>query len=210
MTKVKADSIDWLSFTQSLQAIAQTGLSYSKDHYDLERYQEMLNIVSKQYSDITGTCDNKINKTLFDEVGYATPKICVRALCLKNDKILLVKERQEELWSLPGGWADVNLSPGESLLKELKEETGFDGSIERLLSLWDKRKHEHPPHWPHTYLAFYYCKLTGGEFTTSHEISEIGFFNLNNLPKLSTHRVTKTQLYTLVDMVKNDLPASFD
>ncbi len=210
MTNTNTKSIDWLSFTQSLQAIAQTGLSYSKDHYDLERYQEILNIVSQQYSEITGTCDDKINKTLFDEIGYATPKICVRALCLKEDKILLVKERQEELWSLPGGWADVNLSPTESLLKELKEETGFDGKVERLLSLWDKRKHDHPPHWPHTYLAFYSCQLTGGSLTTSHEISEVKFFDLEDLPELSTHRVTKTQLYTLVEMVKNNLPASFD
>ncbi len=203
-------SIDWLLFTQSIQSIAQTGMSYAKDVYDIERYQEILALVSGKYAEITGAESSKVEATLFNEVGYATPKICVRGLCLKEKKILLVKERQENLWSLPGGWADINLSPAESLLKEIKEETGFEAEITRLLSFWDKRKHDHPPHWPHTYLAFYYCQITGGEQITSHEISDVDYFHINDLPELSTHRVTASQIKTLVSVAQNNLLPHFD
>jgi len=210
MLKKDKDTIDWLTFMQSLQSIAQTGIAYAKDVYDKERYQDILNLVSDQYADITGAEQTKVKATLFNEVGYATPKICVRGLCFKGDKILLVKEREENLWSLPGGWAEINLSPSESLIKEIKEETGLDSEVTCLLSLWDKQKHDHPEHWPHTYLAFYHCKLLGGVMQTSHEISEIEFFNIDSLPELSTHRVTEKQILTLVNMVKNKGNADFD
>ncbi len=210
MLRKDKSSIDWLEFMQSLQSIAQTGISYAKDVYDKERYQEILNLVSGKYSQITGAKLTAVKATLFNEVGYATPKICVRALCLKDEKVLLVKEREEGLWSLPGGWADINLSPAESLLKEIREETGFSARVTRMLSLWDKRMHEHPAHWPHTYLAFYHCHITGGSLKTSYEISDIQFFDVDDLPELSTHRVTKKQIQTLVTMVNDNLVASFD
>lgn len=203
-------TIDWLSFMQSLQSIAQTGMSYTKDIYDKERYQEILKLVSGKYAEITGADVYKVQATLFNEVGYATPKICVRGVCLKQNKILLVKERQEGLWSLPGGWTDINLSPVESLIKEIKEETGFESEVIKLLSLWDKRMHDHPPHWPHTYLAFYFCHITSGEMTTSHEISEVAYFDIDALPELSTHRVTGNQIKTLVNIVQDKIPAQFD
>ncbi len=204
------EEIDWLSFMQSLQSLAQTGIAYAKDEYDRERYQEILKLVSGQYAVVTGADTNTICATLFNEIGYATPKICVRGVICEEDKILLVKERAEALWSLPGGWAEVNLSPSQSLVKEVKEETGFNCNVARLLAFWDKQMHEHPPHWPHTYLAFYHCQLTGGELTVSHEISEVKFFSLDELPQLSLHRVTPKQIQDLYLMVKENLDPRFD
>lgn len=210
MPKAQGETIDWLPFVQSIQAIAQTGISYAKDIYDKERYQEILDIVSKKYANITGAESAKVKAALFNEIGYATPKICVRGLCIKDNKILLVKEREEGLWSLPGGWADVNLSPTESLLKEIKEETGYNANVLRMLAFWDKRMHEHPPHWPHTYLAFYHFEVVSGSRTTSYEISEIEYFDLAELPDLSTHRVTQAQIQTLISIIKNNLPTACD
>lgn len=210
MNKVKIKSIDWLTFMQEVQAIAQTGLTYGKDVYDKERYEQLLKLVSEHYAEITGIEESIIQKTLFNEVGYATPKICVRGIALKDEKVLLVKERAEGLWSLPGGWTEVNLSPAESLVKEVKEETGFDCRVTRLLSLWDKQKHEHPKHWPHTYVAFFLYEILGGEKKTSHEISDVDYFAIDNFPELSTHRVTKKQIETLVGMVKNNSDSLFD
>lgn len=210
MAEMDAKHIDWLTFMQSLQSIAQTGIAYAKNAYDQERYQEILQIVSHQYSEITGMDADHISTHLFNEVGYATPKICVRAVVLKDNKILLVQESEEGLWSLPGGWAEVNLSPAESLAKEILEETGVNGKVERLLALWDKNFHEHPTHWPHTYLAFYYCTVEEGAFITSHEISDIDYFPIGNLPELSTHRVTQKQIKRLIEIYQNELMADFD
>lgn len=195
---------------QEVQAIAQTGLSYGKDVYDKERYEQLLNLVSRHYAEVTGEEQDVIRKALFSEVGYATPKICVRGVALNNEQVLLVKERSEGLWSLPGGWTEVNLSPSESLIKEIKEETGFESKVTRLLAFLDKQKHDHPKHWPHTYIAFYQYEVTGGVMQTSHEISEIGYFDLDDLPPLSTHRVTASQLQCLSDCIKSGSPAFFD
>lgn len=195
---------------QEIQSIAQIGLAYGKDVYDKERYEQLMSLVCGAYSDITGEKEIKIAKTLFNEVGYATPKLCVRGLVRKKDKILLVREREEGLWSLPGGWAEVNLSPAESLVKEVKEETGFDCTITSLLAFWDKQKHAHPPHWPHTYLIFFLCELTGGKKKTSHEISGVDYFSLDKLPALSTHRVTEEQIKTLVQIAQKDSAPAFD
>ena len=147
---------------------------------------------------------------MFNEIEYATPKICVRAFIYQDREVLLVKERSEELWSLPGGWTDVNLSPTESIIKEVKEETGLNCNVERLLTFWDKHMHDHPPHWPHTYLAFYLCRVYSGIFQTSHELSEVAYFDIDNLPELSTHRVTQKQIKKLMVIAKNSEEVSFD
>lgn len=204
MSKVKTKSVDWLLFMQEIQSIAQTGLSYGNDVYDKERYERLLTLVSGHYAEITGEEQAIVQKTLFNEVGYATPKVCVRGVLVKEGKVLLVKERAEELWSLPGGWTEVNLSPAESLVKEVKEETGFDCRVTRLLALWDKQKHDNPKHWPHTYVAFFLYEITGGEKQTSHEISDVGYFSPDKFPPLSTHRVTETQLLTLMRMTERE------
>lgn len=210
MDKLRLKSIDWLSFMQEVQAIAQTGLSYGKDVYDKERYEQLLNLVTQHYAEVSGEEQAVIQKALSREVGYATPKICVRGLALSNEQVLLVKEREECLWSLPGGWTEVNLSPAESLMREIKEETGFDSKVTRLLAFFDKQKHDHPKHWPHTYIAFYEYEVTGGIMQTSHEISEIGYFDLDDLPPLSTHRVTEEQLKSLSELIKTGAPALYD
>ena len=134
----------------------------------------------------------------------------ISQFCYQDDKLLLVKERSDNLWTLPGGWADVNESPSEAVIRETKEETGYDVSAIKLLALWDKLKHDHPPQWPHAYKCFFHCDIISGEPVENLEISDQCFFDLNNLPSLSRHRVTESQIARLYELTINPQPTQFD
>lgn len=200
----------WYKWITEIQAIAQNGLAYSANQFDKERY-ERLRVVAAEMATYKA---NRSLEELIDifsaEKGYATPKIDVRAFILKNNKLLLVKERFEDLWSLPGGWADTNESPSESVIRESKEETGFQVSVIKLLALWDKLKHEHPPQWPHAYKCIFHCEIVSGEPEESFEISDIDFFELDHLPPLSTHRITQRQIEKLYQAVLFPAQTLFD
>jgi ADP-ribose pyrophosphatase YjhB (NUDIX family) len=146
------------------------------------------------------------------EVGYATPKVDVRGVVFQDGQILLVKERAEGLWSLPGGWADVNESPAEAVVREVSEESGYHTRAERVLAIWDRAKHRHiPPHPYSTYKIFILCELIGGEAAASQETEEAGFFPENGLPDLSMSRVTAGQIARLFEHHRRpDMPTDFD
>lgn len=199
--------LKWIS---RIQAIAQTGLTYCQDPFDKQRYLELLAIASEMAAVHSTSNAKEIYDFFLKEQGYATPKIDVRAFIIENDKLLLVRERCDNLWSLPGGWADVNESPSEVVIKEVKEEAGYNVSVVRLLALWDKLKHDHPPQWPHAYKCFFQCKIEGGTPQENLEISDIAFFSFDNLPELSIDRVTKNQLIKLREIVINQLPTAYD
>lgn len=201
----------WLKWISKIQAIAQNGFTYCSNEFDKERYLQLMNLASEMAAVCSEDTEAAhIYHKFSIESGYATPKIDVRALILENDKLLLVKERCDNLWTLPGGWADVNESPAENVIKEVKEETGFDVSTVRLLALWDKLKHDHPPQWPHAYKCFFQCKIEGGAPQENIEIAEIAFFSFENLPELSTNRVTKSQLIKLREILNNQSPTAYD
>jgi ADP-ribose pyrophosphatase YjhB (NUDIX family) len=124
--------------------------------------------------------------------------------------LLLVKERSDGLWTLPGGFADVNESPSEAVIRETKEESGYIVSAIKLLALWDKQKHDHPPQWPHVYKFFFHCEIMSGKAEENLEASEIDFFNINELPPLSLHRVTKKQLSRLYEAAHASDQTLFD
>lgn len=207
---MKKDSMNWLKWISEIQAIAQSGLTYSNNEFDKERYIRLQEIIAKLTAHCSGNPLNDIVNIFSLEKGYATPKLDVRFFILKENKVLLVKERSDNLWTLPGGWIDVNESPSEAVIRETKEETGYDVSAIKLLALWDKLKHDHPPQWPHAYKCFFYCKIISGEPTENIEIAEQGFFDLNDLPLLSQHRVTEKQIIRLYELVCNSQPTQFD
>lgn len=207
MTK---DSIKWLKWISEIQAIAQSGLTYSNNEFDKERYIRLQEIIAELAAHCSGKQLNDVVNIFSLETGYATPKIDVRSFILKKNKLLLVKERSDNLWTLPGGWVDVNESPSEAVIRETKEETGYDISAIKLLALWDKLKHDHPPQWPHAYKCFFYCEIISGEPTENIEIAEQGFFDLTDLPLLSRHRVTEKQIIRLYELVCNSQPTQFD
>lgn len=207
MTK---NNIQWLKWISEIQAIAQAGLTYSTGAFDKERYIRLREIIAELAAHCSETSLDDIENIFLLEKGYATPKIDVRAYILKGNKLLLVKERSDGLWTLPGGWADVNESPSEAVIRETKEETGYDVSAIKLLAFWDKLKHDHPPQWPHAYKCFFWCNILSGEAKENLEIAEVGFFDINNIPPLSTHRTTAKQLVRLHELVLQDKPTQFD
>ncbi|MBV8377236.1 MAG: NUDIX hydrolase [Verrucomicrobia bacterium] len=202
----------WVGWARELQAVAQTGLHFTESDYDRERYQKILDIsidVFANYSDETPT----VIQGLFDnQAGYATPKVDVRGVVFRDGKLLLVQERSDELWTLPGGWADVNDSPSEAVEREVEEESGFQAKVERVLAIFDRSKHAHKPPFPfHVYKLFMLCRLEGGEARTTMETMGVDFFAENDLPPLSISRVTHEQIQFCFAAPKNpDSPCRFD
>ncbi len=203
--------IKWLKWASELQAIAQNGLTYSKDIFDLQRFQAVSAISAEMMAEHTQTSYPLITNLFAKESGYATPKLDGRGVVFKDNKILLVKERADDLWSLPGGWIDINESPSAAVVREIREESGFETKAIKLLALLDKQKHDHPPEWPHAYKCFFLCELIGGEAQPSEETSAVEFFDKQALPELSINRVTKAQILRFFEHYLHwEWPTDFD
>lgn len=193
--------IKWLEWAKQIQAIAQIGLTYTKDIYDIERYENLRRLSIDILSNYT-TIDNKeIKLTFASDTGYATPKVDIRAVVFKQNKILLVREKLDGAWALPGGWADIGLSPSEVAVKEVQEESGYTVVPVRLLAVLDKKFHNHPPEPYHVYKLFIHCEIVGGEAQGGMETSEVGFFEENKLPELSTERNTCEQIKIMFEFL---------
>lgn len=201
-----------VTWARRLQALAQTGLNFTSDPYDSERYQEVRSIALEMLA-ASGAADPAELARLFEsERGYATPKVDVRGAVIHQNRILLVREVSDGKWALPGGWADVNASPRENVEREILEESGYRAKAGKLAALYDRRKHPHEPAHPfHIYKLFYLCALTGGAAATSVETSEIGFFAEGELPELSRGRVLESQIRRMFEHHRNpDLATDFD
>jgi ADP-ribose pyrophosphatase YjhB (NUDIX family) len=202
----------WIRWARELQAISQTGNHFATSDYDRERYQRISEIAAEIFAK-QGDIEGSKIRTIFDaQSGYATPKIDVRAAVFRDGKILLVQERSDGLWTLPGGWADVNDSPSEAIQKEVLQESGFRARTERLLAVFDRAKHPHDPPFPfHIYKMFFLCKIEGGEATPSSETSSVDFFGVEALPPLSLSRITEDQIHFCFRAGLNaTIPTAFD
>lgn len=194
----------WYESLNKIVSLAQTGIHYSKDVYDIERYKEIIACVENLINLADIPTDN-FNEKLLEDIGYITPKLDVRAVVFKDNKILLVKETSDGLWSLPGGWADVGYSASENVAKEVFEETGLKVKVSKLLSFLDRRKHSHPPMFLHVYKVFFLCEIIDGMLRGSIETSEADFFALEDLPPISEARVTYKQIVDFFNILKSDL-----
>ncbi|MEN8155273.1 MAG: NUDIX hydrolase [Acidobacteriota bacterium] len=194
-----------LSLTKRIQALSQSGLTYSTCEYDLERYEELREISIKLMSMISPFNVEMIRDLFASETGYQTPKVDIRAVVIKENRILMVRERNDGLWSLPGGWADIGVSPGENAKKEVKEETGLDVVPKKVLAILDKECHEHPPSIHHTYKIFILCEIISGKLKTGLETDAVDFFPENNLPELSVNRNTQSQILMMFDLKNSSI-----
>lgn len=202
----------WVGWARELQAIAQTGLHFTESEYDRERYKKILEISIEIFANSSGESPALI-QGLFDlQTGYATPKVDVRGVVFRDNKLLLVKERSDGLWTLPGGWADVNDSPSEAVEREIVEESGFQAKAEKMLAIFDRAKHGNEPPFPfHVYKLFILCRLEGGEARTTMETIGVEFVDENDIPPLSLSRVTREQVQFCFDARRNpDGPCRFD
>ncbi|WP_201715639.1 NUDIX hydrolase [Rossellomorea arthrocnemi] len=193
----------WLEWAKRIQALSQSGLAFSKDVYDIERYEELRSISTEIMQEYTGLNMKTIKDLFTNEKGYQTPKVDVRGVVFKDDNILMVKEKVDDKWSLPGGFCDIGLSPSENIVKEIKEESGYDVTPVKLLALLDLNKHPHPPQPYHYYKIFIQCKVTGGEAKSGVETKGIGFFKEDHLPELSVGRNTESQIRMLFEFLRD-------
>jgi ADP-ribose pyrophosphatase YjhB (NUDIX family) len=202
----------WLEWSRKLQAIAQNGLLFAKDPYDRERYEEIREIAAQMMAAGSGEPVEVVTGLFSGQAGYATPKVDVRAVIFRDDKILLVQESQDTRWTLPGGWADPNESPSESVTREVAEESGFKTRAVKLLAVFDRAKHHHIPLHPfHVYKLFIRCEIESGEARASLETLAVAFFAEDRIPDLSLARVTPAQIARCFQHLRHpEWPTDFD
>jgi ADP-ribose pyrophosphatase YjhB (NUDIX family) len=200
----------WIETAQRLQAIAQAGLEFCHTDYDRDRYEQIRQISVEIIENYSTYEKQEVVNLFASATGYPTPKVDVRAAIFKGDKILLVKEKIDGKWSLPGGWADQHLSLSENLVKESFEEAGVEVTPGKLISILDRNKRNSPP-IPHgCYKIIVECTLLGGSFTKNTETSDAEFFSQDDLPPLSKERITEEQLEMCFEARSTDWQAIFD
>jgi len=190
-----------LKIAKRIQAISQTGLRFTHDDFDRERFEELRNLSVQLVGHVTDAKLEKIRDLFTCETGFQTPKVDIRAVVLRDDQILLTKECSDRRWSLPGGYADINYSPGEMAEKEVLEETGLQVTANRILAIVDTNKHNFPPLEYHFYKIVVLCDLMAGELRGSNETEVSEFFDFDDLPELSVNRNT----YELFDIIKQSI-----
>jgi ADP-ribose pyrophosphatase YjhB (NUDIX family) len=207
-----ASHLRWLEWCQRLQAIAQNGLTFATDSFDLDRYQAVRQIAAEMLANASNLKTEVILRLLEKDTGYATPKVDVRGVIFREGKLLLVREISDGGWTLPVGWADVCASPAENVKREILEESGFVVRASKILAVLDRSKHPHePPFAFHVYKLFVQCELVGGQATVSSETDSVGFFGEPEIPKLSATRVTPAQIRRMFEHHRHpELPADFD
>jgi ADP-ribose pyrophosphatase YjhB (NUDIX family) len=200
-----------LDLARRLYALSQTGLHFTREEYDRERYRELADIAGQLLANESAYTSDQLRAAWFVEDGYATPKLDARGAIFRDDRVLLVRETTDGLWTLPGGWADVNDSPSQAVEKEIEQESGFTAKAVKLAALYDRNKHDHPPSLHHAWKAFFLCEITGGAPRHSNETDGVDFFALDQLPPLSTGRSTAAQIRRMyAHHLARDLPTEFD
>jgi ADP-ribose pyrophosphatase YjhB (NUDIX family) len=206
---------DWLLWAREIQATAQSGLAFTKDPYDVERYQALTVLAARMIEAHSEEDAPRLAALFGAERGYATPKVDVRAAAFDTaGRILMVREAADGgRWTLPGGWADVNQTPAQSVVREALEESGFEVSVVKLAACWDRAAQGHTPAGLFSIVKlFYLCALTGGSARTSLETSEVRFFAEDALPAdLSLGRVLPRQLARMFAHYRQpDLATEYD
>jgi len=206
---------DWPGWVERLQAIAQAGLELSDGPYDRERYlalRALATEIAAAHLELGSPAERRrLDELLAGDGGYPTPKVDVRALVRRGREVLLVRERVDGRWSLPGGWADVGWPPAAIVEREVAEESGFQVRARRLLALWDRARHNSNPSLHSVYKVAVACDLLGGTARPSVETLDVGWFDADALPELSTDRITAAQIARLIELDDHpELPPDLD
>jgi ADP-ribose pyrophosphatase YjhB (NUDIX family) len=201
----------WLMVGRELKAIAQIGLTFSQDAFDRQRYQRIRELSATLLAHGSEGDAAKMLDLFQLDAGYATPKVDVRGAAFREGRVLMVREVSDGGWTLPGGWADVNQTAAECVVREISEESGFQARAVKLAAVHDYRKRHPPRHIDSIYKMFFICVLTGGSARPSHETSEVAFFSRSELPMLSMGRTTPEQIELMFRHAERpDLPTDFD
>jgi ADP-ribose pyrophosphatase YjhB (NUDIX family) len=200
----------WLVTGRELRAIAQIGLTFCRDPFDRQRFERIRELAASLIARGSGEDGATVLELFRQDTGYATPKVDVRGAAFRDGRVLMVREVSDGGWTLPGGWADVNQTAAECVVREIAEESGFQARAVKLAAVHDYRK-RHPPRLDSIYKIFFICELTGGSASPSDETSEVAFFSRQDLPSLSLGRTTAEQIELMFAHAEHpELPADFD
>lgn len=194
---------NWLKWAIEIQALAQNGLTYTKDVYDKERFERLREISAEMLAEKTDIPVDKVKDLFCNEKGYQTPKLDTRAAIFKDGKILLVHENNGT-WALPGGWVDVLESVGSNTIKEVKEETGLDVRNQKIIAIQDRNQHNTPSYAYGICKVFVLCELIGGEFKENTETTEIKYFSLDEIPQNLANEKTSMEQIEMCFRALND------
>ena len=201
----------WLTWAREIQALSQTGLMYSKDDYDTQRYNRYAEIAAEISERSSNLQKDFLIKNFLRQPGYATPKVDVRGAVIKDNQILLVQERADERWCMPGGWADVGEGPSEMVIREGWEESGFKVPTKKIIGIYDANRNGRPIEFYHAYKIIFLCEITGGKARPSEETLAVDFFRFDDLPPLSSSRTNERHLNDVLHHLKNsNYPTQFD
>ena len=201
----------WLLIGRELRAIAQIGLTFCQDSFDRQRFERIRELAASLIAEGSTEEPTKLLALFQRDIGYATPKVDVRGAAFRDGRVLLVREISDGRWTLPGGWADVNQTPAECVVREIAEESGFEARALKLAAVHDYRKRHPPRHIDSIYKLFFMCEITGGSARASDETSEVDFFPRDALPPLSLGRTTPDQIELMFDHAQSPhLPTQFD
>jgi len=201
----------WFEWAEKIRTHAQNGLAYTANPFERERYEALMDLAAEIMEAHTDECFEHIADLFRGETGYATPKLDVRGVVFKGDRICLVRERGTGKWVLPGGWADIGLSPSEIVVKEVKEEAGLDVRPVKVIAIFDKRRHHRDPWIFHLYKVLFLCELIGGEFVENIETDAMGFFGRDEIPPLLEIKMSEDYLHeAFAHLADPSRPTSFD
>ncbi len=201
----------WFAWAREIQALSQTGYHYAENDYQKERYQRLVEIAAEMMSEYTDIDQDRILELYLSQTGYATPRVDVRGAVFMDGKLLMVRERQDGGWTLPGGWADVGDVPSQAVEREVLEEAGFRVKAQRVVGVYDANR-TGPLELFHAFKVVFLCELLGGEASPSLETSEVAFFHAYELPEFLSGERTKPKHIADAFACLHDpnLPSVFD
>ena len=202
----------WIRWIREIQAISQNGLVFTANPFDIERYERLGELAREMFALVGDAPAQKVADFFMPDEGYCTPKVDVRAGIFEGDRLLLVQEKSDGKWTVPGGWADVNETPSQGIKREVLEESGYLVEDVELVAVIDRSAHAYTPHYPHhVYKLFFYGQTVGkGELQQNHETTDAKFFELSDLPELSEARVLRQDIERLFEYHREKRPVYVD
>ena len=195
----------WLEWAREIQSLGQTGLVYSDNDFDTQRYRRLVEIAAEMAHAGSGLDTDRLLADFLAQPGYATPKVDVRGAVSRGGEILLVQERADGRWCMPGGWADVGDRPSEVVVREVREESGFEVRPRKLVGVYDANQSGRPLSFYHAYKIIFLCDLVGGAAQSSHETQDVRFFGFQDLPPLSANRTDERHLSEVLAHLQDPL-----
>jgi len=200
----------WIEWAQEIFSLSQSGITYSGNEYDIERYKRLQEITAEMIASQSQMEKEDVLESFSMQAGYITPKVDVRGAIVRDGKILLIQERADECWDMPGGWADLGNSPKSVAEREVWEESGYRVRAEKVIAVIDANRIE-PFEFYHAYKIIFLCTLLEGEPRTSYETLAVDFFDPNQLPPLSIYRTNEEMIKEVFAHLQNpDRPTAFD